>query len=236
MTSLIKSVTFNSTNNPGYKLDFTVTQPIYISNGYAISQFTTVNTIYNIDSRNNQFSFIESDTPSIIRTFVIPPGNYTVTSYMSAVSTLLNSSGTDVYTVANNTLTNIITISGTSKTFKIVSVLNDTYYESGFKISSNFSLTQTGSQSFDLSGLKIINIGSNSFGIGGNILVNSNINILCSVPVIAPYQGVIIYNPPIAFISSQINEISSVNLVLYDERLRPLTLQNDFSLTILLSQ
>jgi len=233
--SLIKSLTFNSKTNSD-KLNFNIPHPIYISEGFAISQFNSVHTVYNVSERNNNFSFIESDTPGTTRTLTIPVGNYILSSYMSVLSTLLNSSGTNAYTVSNNALTNRISIIAATKTFKIVAVLKDTYNEAGFTISSAFALTQTASSTYDLSGLKTINICSNSFGVGNCITIGSNMNIIASIPITVSYLGVISYNPNVCFISSQISEINAASFIFTDELYRTITLDKDYSLTVLLSQ
>ena len=87
--TFIKSLTFstitsdnNSKSTPGWYLD----QPIQISEGYCVKSFQGVNTVYNIDSRNNRFSFNESSYSSgTVRTFSIPDGNYTISTFMTAI-------------------------------------------------------------------------------------------------------------------------------------------------------
>jgi len=234
--SLIKSLTLNSkTNSISNKLDFNLSTPVYISDGYAISQFIAINSIYNISDRNNQFSFIESDTLGVVRTFTLPVGNYILSTFMSALSTALNANGSNAYTVSNDSLTNRITITAGTKTFKIIDTKNDVYYEAGFRISTAFALSQSGSSSFDLSGLKTINIVCSNLG-HTSITPGSNLNVIATIPITVPYQGIVTYSPPIAFVSSQISEINSVNLVFLDGRYREINLDKDFSLTILLLQ
>jgi hypothetical protein len=95
--TFIKSLTFstiasdnNNKSTPSYYLD----QPIVISEGYSVKNFIGVNTFLNIDSRNNNFSFNENDTSGTIRTFSIPSGNYTVSTFMAALKSGLDASGT----------------------------------------------------------------------------------------------------------------------------------------------
>ena len=192
-----------------------------------------MNTVYNIDSRNNRFSFNESTSSGTVRTFSIPDGNYTISTFMAALKTGLDAQGTVVYTVTNDTLINKITITSASTTFKILPIANDSYYEGGFSVSTDFAISQTASSTFDLSGLKAINIVSTAFGNKDSIVVNKNLNVICSIPIEVGYLGVINYNPPICFIDSQINSISAFEFICYDSRFRPLTLRNDWSLCIL---
>ena len=234
--TLIKSLTFstvvsdnNSKSSPAWYLD----RPIQLSEGYAVKSFQGVNTIYNIDSRNNRFSFNESTSSGTVRTFTIPSGNYTISTFMAALKTGLDTEGTVVYTVTNNTLINKITITSASTTFKILPITYNCYYEAGFEISADFAISQTATNTFDLSGLKAINIVSNAFGAKDSIVVNKNLNVICSIPIETGYLGVINYSPPIVFIDSQITSISAFEFAIYDERFRPLTLSNDWSLSIL---
>ena len=234
--TFIKSLTFSTIasdnsnkSTPNYYLD----QPIQISEGYCVKSFQGVNTTYNIDSRNNKFSFNEDDTSGTVRTFTIPSGNYTITTFMAALKTGLDAQGSVVYTVTNNTLTNIVTITGASKQFKILPIANDCYYEAGFVVSTAFSISQTATQTFDMSGLKSINIVCNAFGSGNSVVVNKNLNVICSIPIEVGYLGVANYNPNIVFIDSQINSISAFEFICVDEMYRSLTLQNNWSLTLL---
>jgi hypothetical protein len=211
MTAVIKSLTFNTITayNKSNPL-FTLPNPLISSDGYAVQSFSGINSFYTIDSRNSAIAFIEDDEPTATITFNIPTGNYTLNTFIAALQTGLNANGTDTYTVTNNTLTNKITITGTSKTFKIVYVPSNCYYESGFEVSSAFALAHTATSTYDLSGIKTIYISSNSLGYGQSLIVNKNLNIICSISVSTPYLGVISYNPSIVFISSQISEISSI--------------------------
>ena len=234
--TFIKALTFstvasdnNSKNTPNYYLD----TPIQISEGYCVKSFQGVNTVYNLDSRNNKFSFNESNSSGTVRTFTIPEGNYTISTFMAAIKSGMDTAGTVVYTVTNDTLINKITITSASTTVKILPIQFDCYYEGGFVVSTAFSISQTATSTYDLSGLKTINIVCNAFGFGNSIIVNKNLNVICSIPIEVGYLGVINFNPNIVFIDSQINSISAFEYILVDERYRPLTISNDWSITLL---
>ena len=234
--TFIKSLTFFTIasenlnkSTPNYCLD----SPIQITEGYAVKSFQGVNTIYNIDSRNNRFSFNESTSSGTVRTFSIPEGNYTISTFMAAIKSGMDTAGTVVYTVTNDTLINKITITSASTSFKILPIANDCYYEAGFFVSTGFAISQTASSTYTLAGLQAVNTVSTAFGNKDSIVVNKNLNVICSIPIEVGYLGVINYNPNIVFIDSQITSISAFEFLLYDERFRPLTIQNDWSLTLL---
>lgn len=236
--SLIKSVNFStllsnnsSTSNPFFYLQ----SPIVLADSYCVSNCIGVNTTYNIDSRNNTLSFLESISPGTNRTAILLVGNYTITSFLTELSTALTAAGTQAYTLTAPTLTDLITITAPTRTFKITNSLTgtDCLYESGLSVSSVYALSQTGLVSYDLSGLKIINIVCSSLGTGNTVTVNKNANIILSIPIYAAYLSPTYYNPPLNFISSQIAEINSFEFYLMDERYRTLTITKDRTLTIL---
>lgn len=237
MPTFIKSITFSSissdNNNKSQPTYYLKDRPIEISEGYCVQSFQGVNTVLNIDSRNNRFAFLEDDSPGVTRSFTIPQGNYTITTFLAAIKSGLDINGTVIYTVTNNTLINKITISGASKQFRIIPTSSDCYYECGFIISPSFNITQIATNTYDLSGLKTIHILCNSFGSGNSIICNRNMNIICSIPVECPYLGVINFNPNIVFIDSQITSISAFEFIFLDERFRVLEMQNDHHLKLL---
>ena len=235
MSQVIQSLTFNTLfANRGYsEPQFCLTSPIYSSEGYLVSSFYGINSFYTIDSRNNKFSFSESDSSSTIRTVTIPSGNYTVTAFMTQLATLMTSAGTQTYVLTKNDLTNIITITAPTKTWRILSVQNDAYYESGFTASSSNSLAQVGSNVYDFSGVKVINISSNSFGNGNNVLIGKSLNIIASIAISVPALGVISFqNNNNNFISTSISELTTVEFIIYDELFRPLTILNPWSISV----
>lgn len=227
--SIVNSITFNSIN-PNFQLN----PVIYNAEAFGVSNFVGVNSVYVIDQRNNNFSFIESNSTTVTRIAVIPSGNYTLTSYLTAISSSMTTAGTATYTATNNDLTNRITITSNGVTFILVDTLNNSYYESGFTVlNPSFSATQTASTTYDLSGLKMINIVSPSFGYSTNLVCGINKNVIASIPVTNPYLGIISYSPSVNFISSQVSSISNLDVQFFDELFRPITLDKSYSLTIL---
>ena len=232
--SIIQSLTFNTliANRGNSEPQFCLSSPIYSSEGYSVTSFYGVNSFYTIDSRNNKFSFSESDTSSTVRTVTIPTGNYTVTSFITQLTTSMNAAGTQVYAITKSDLTNIITITAPTKTWRILAVANDCYYESGFKVSSSNALVQTASSVYDFSGVKILNISSNSFGNGNNVLVGKSLNIIASIPITVPALGVISFTNNSSFISTSISELTTVEFIIYDELFRQLTILNPWQISI----
>lgn len=235
-----KSMTFNTVtaSDRSHPL-FTLYNPIISADAYCVQNFMGVNNFYNIDDRNNAFSFseyiLDQDLVDISSTilFSIPIGNYTLNTFMTALQTSLNSNGTQIYTVTNNSLTNKISITGATLNFKLLSVPNNCYYELGYSTFNTYSSSQTAACTYDFSGLKNIYIVSNSLGYGQSLACGKNLNIIASIPVISPYLGVISYIPPQNFVSSNISEINSIEFSLYDERFRNLTVSTDWSMTLM---
>lgn len=238
MSQIINSINFNTAfvNDKQNPL-FTLQGPLLNAEAYAVSSFYGVNTFSTIDSRNNIISFIESTSSGNTRTFVIPTGNYTLSTFITALQAGFLSAGTVSYTVVNNTLTNRLTVSNGTVSFRLVKIgSNDAFYESGFEVlSPTFALSQTASSTYDLSGVKCLNISTNSLGYGHNIVIGRNLNIIATIPITVGYLGVISYNPPINYINTQIPEVQTVQFSVYDERMRLLTIDKDYQLSICFS-
>lgn len=237
---IIKSYTFssansinNSTSNPLFNLPYSNTGNGI--EGFSVSSFTGVNTVYNIDSRNNRFTF--SEQPSFVsQNLIIPNGNYTVNTFITTLESLLRASspGTMLYTVTVNSLTNLITITSPSLFFRILPVDNNCYYECGFVPSGTNVAVRTAPFQFDFSGLKQLFLVSSSFGTSNTYLVGRNFNVIAAVPIATPFMGVISYTNSPIFISSQIRNIDSVSFMILDERGRVIDLNKDWSVSILL--
>lgn len=231
----VTQLTFNTilsnnrnTSNPQY---FINNNPLDNIKKYAFGSFNGVNTVNVIDSRNNILQFSETTSSSTIRNVSITPGNYTVTTLMAALKTAMDTAGTGVFTITNNSVSNIITIACTVD-FKLLDCSNNIYYEIGFVISTAFAASQVASSIYDLSGLKTIVLVSSSFGSKNSILVNSNYVVIGVIPISTPFLGVISYDANTQFIDCQISELSTVSFSLLDERGRILSLTNDWALSM----
>jgi hypothetical protein len=221
----------NSTNPSFY-----INPSINNIESFVISSFQGVNNIYTFDSRN--CNILITETAQAPFTAVIPHGNYTISSLLTTLSTILTTaSTTSTYTATKNDLTNIITITSDTTTFVIGDTVNNAYYELGYVVNTTTpALAQTASNQYDLSGLKTIHIVSNDLGNDGSFLVNSNYNILCSIPVDAPYLSPIHYQENSdLLINCKINELSSISFHLIDERHRTLSNVSDWSIQLITS-
>jgi hypothetical protein len=199
--------------------------------GFSVGNFTGIQCVNLIDSTNNTLQFSETDTSSTIRVVTIPTGDYTLSTLLTAIGAGMTTAGTVTYTATVSSLTNLITISS-SKAFKILTGSNNIYYEIGYSTSSAFATSQVASYIYDLSGLKQIQIESSSFGASNSILANTNYSVISSIPITAPFLGVISYEPNPIFIDSQINDINSTSFSLLDERNRVLSISKDWSIQI----
>lgn len=233
MTSLTKVLNFNSAtvsnkSNP----QFILSNSIEDITGYCVTSFSGINSFYDIGLRNNQLQFIESPTQGVIRTITIPSGNYTVDTAITALQLGFNTQGTGSYTITKNPLLNRITISSNTS-FMLKSVMNDCYYEFGFENFDNtFNTTHIGTNSYDFSGTKTLNVVSYSFGYGNNIVVNKSLNVIASIPLTSPYLGILNYTPYPLFVNTQIPDLTVVEFLFVDERYRQITMDKDYSISI----
>lgn len=121
---------------------------------------------------NNIIPFIESSTPLITRTATISQGNYNSLDISTAISTAMNLSGTQTYTVTYDNITNYITISATSTFSLQFSNPSSLYYILGFpQTNTAFSTTFTSSSPINLSpsGVYVLSIQ----GLGLQTLIRS---------------------------------------------------------------
>ena len=214
--------------------EFYLKEVVYISreSGYAVESFYGTNSFYTIDSRNNMFAFVETDTPTVNRYASIPHGNYTLNTFLTALQTALDEAGTYDFTITNNPLINKLTISATGN-FKIIDSMNNCYYETGFIVSSGFASSVVAPNPFDLSGVKVLHIVSSSFGTDSSSVCNKNLNVIASIPIAVPYLGVVSYFPPLCVIQCSLVELNSVDFAVFDERFRRLDMNQDWAINIL---
>jgi hypothetical protein len=217
----------NSSSNPAFYFP-----SLFNVSGYMVSSFTSVNTFYNIDSRNNNFSFTETGKSAVVIT--LPSGNYTITTIQTELVSLMNSAtlSSGTYTTSVNSLTNILSITG-SVAFHITNTINNCYYELGLIPSTTFALTVVGNKSFDLSGVSLIHLVSSSFGDASK-LVNNNYNIMASIPVEGSYLAPIQFTGIPVFINCSLVQLSQCSFQLLDQRSRILNTVSDFSLSVIL--
>ncbi|KAJ3317566.1 hypothetical protein HDV06_001479 [Boothiomyces sp. JEL0866] len=237
-----KSLVFNTVNrnNNSGNIQTDLANPVfYLANplknvcGYTITNFVTPNTFLTIDSRNNIVWFVESTSTGTIRKATIPSAVYTNSSFATALGTAMQAKSTGTIT-ATCSATSYKTTITSSVAIQLVAASNNAYYEMGFinlSVSSPTYQTTTVSDSlYDLSGVKAINLGGS---LMGNQLVNSNQNILATIPVNVSFAGIMSYTNSNIFIDTPVSDINYFSFFLTDERGRTLTVNNDFIVTIL---
>jgi hypothetical protein len=233
-TAEVRSLTFstvNSNNSNPTNPTYFISPPITNINQFNVASFSGVNTIYNIDSRNNVIRFMCN---AVVYTVAIPAGNYTITTFLTAISTAMSSASSLTFTATYSVLTNIITITCSTLTLIFLSCNNNLYYETGFStLSTTFALSQVASSTYDISGLKQIHLISSDLSNYVHI-IGQNYNVIASIPVSQAYSSVINFQPTQNFVSSNIQELGSCSFFLLDERMRPLTRMSDWSVTLLL--
>lgn len=225
--------TFLSNNKNSSNPTFFINPGVKGIDSYTVNSFTGINNIYTFDNRNCNLLIQETgESPFPV---VIPTGNYTISSLLTTLSSILTTaSTTSVYTATKNDLTNLITITSDTKTFSLIDTVNNCYYEIGFLKLNSSSLSQVASSQYDLSGIKTIHIVSNDLGNDGSFLINTNYNVLCSIPVNVPYLGVIGYEKTSdLLVNCKVNELNSITFTLLDERFRILSNVSDWSLQII---
>ena len=229
----------NSTlQNPGWFLP----RPLKNVVGVKVKDIIIPNSFYTIDSRNNILSINENNGGTIANIKItLATGNYTIDTIVNTLGSLLTtaSSAGITYTASYSSFTDVLTISGTGGNpgFNVATVDNTVNYELGFTNAQantvSSSLTSiSGKNSFDLSGIKALNLCTPIFGnIGEN--VGSNYSILATVPITSPFSGIsTLVDYSADYLSSNSNSIDNISFLTFDERMRPINPQNDYQITI----
>ena len=220
----------NSTTTPMWLLPRTIDEVNYVCPG----KFVGVNTITNVRDTNNKVNVKTfTGTTGTSKVVSIPAGNYTIDTFKTAFETSLATTG-NIFDVSLNTLSNTMTIASTSGAFAFQNVLNDAYYEIGMNVSQLNATTAslTCAETYDLSGLKTINVVSDSFGCNSSKKLNSNYNILCSIPVDDTYASMLYSPESTNKISCDTKNLNMISTSIFDERMRPINDMRDWSMDI----
>lgn len=234
---------FNTAN--GYQANPTWSFPEPQTNiaAFQVDSFIMPNSIFTIDQRNDILYWKQySGTTGTLLQATVPTNYYDSTTLATALQSTLNSyntngnyqvaitgAGNSYYTITNTTNNFVITGAETG-----VSNIN---YEIGFmSVTETPAHTQTGSQTFDVSGLKQLNIVSNNLGVSHTFTPGTGYKVLTNISVTAPFGGLITYNGDLAFSSCPTQYLPSFTVLLLDERMRSLQGSNvsDWSLTMYL--
>lgn len=117
---------------------------------------------------NNRFLFIEASTPTVFRSFNLPPYLYDQTLLVNTLSALMTSNGTQAYNVTYNSLTSKINFSAAAAFTLVFSDRTSPWYRLGFDnqntVSSNnitsyypIDIGYTGTYYLNLDGVGIKN-------------------------------------------------------------------------------
>jgi len=86
----------------------------------AVARFICTNSVYNVDSSNNSFSFQENIGP--LATALITAGNYSLSQIIPALQNAMNavSPNSRTYIITSSNITNKLTITGSAGTFNVI--------------------------------------------------------------------------------------------------------------------
>ena len=147
------------------------------------------NTQYNINSNNNTFFFANSQTSQVA--YVIPVGQYTTTSLMAAVVSVVSAVISGSITLVQSSLTNKITLAINSGTFNMTP---GSHFQInlvlGFKSGSFSSVSSLVADSLpNLSGLKSVYIASQTLSNHSAMICSEQLkqNVFCNVPITVPF-------------------------------------------------
>lgn len=189
-------------------------------------------TFYTIDDRNNKIYFAEDVGGSETLIGTIPDGHYTSSTFPAAIKAAMDAVGSNTYTVSFATLTSLLTITSSDTDFKFLDGVDNCNYEMGLVSDdlNSFAASIIPSEVIDLSGVKVINLVSNIKAVK---VVGQNYNILASI-ICEEETGSIsqFQDDSSDYILSYIENLDTIDLSFYDERMRKLIPRKDYSISI----
>jgi hypothetical protein len=202
--------------------------------GVSVEEVSFPNLVYGVNSTNNTVLFSENSSATILSA-TIAPGNYTPTTFATAVKSALDTVGSNTYTVVYDNTSGKLAISANSTNTLLIRQVNDVI---GFDISSAFATSITGDHPISISGSMYVDITSPSIQLPSRTTSNRS-NILQRVYVDVPYGFQIRHsNSNDADMQSIISgNLNTLELRLFDDRGNPWTLPANahFSMTLRLS-
>ena len=220
---------------------FTLNEPIYNITSYQVDSFCMTNSIFTIDPRNDTIYWTQyTGTTGTALSAIIPTNFYYGTTIVPALQNALNSYQTNGnYQVALSGPSNaFITITNTTNNFIVETsefAGNSISYEIGMQNNLTPASSQTGSQTYDLSGLSQINIVTSSLGGNHTQTANSPYKVLTNIPVPGQFGSTITYQGDAQFCSCNMPTLQQFTCTLLDQRYRPLTTNvSEWSLTMYL--
>ena len=219
--------TTNSTiSNPIYYLE----KPLYNVKGFKVKNLTIPLSVYNIDSRNNKLYVLISAVTYVVS---LTEQNYTASQLATEIATKMSTATSTTFTVTFGAQTNKYTIAN-STAFQLVDGADNCYYEIGVTSSdlNNETTSLTPSSPIDLSGVKALSVVCPSFSTN---YTQSNYNIIATAVVTERLGDIASYTDySNDYISIRENSISSIQLILIDERGRKINANKDWLITIMI--
>lgn len=158
----------------------------------SLHECSFLNCEYPINSNNNTITFYEASSTATLYTATIAEGNYSSTTFPTALKSALESASGNAYTytVSIASATDKLTISTTlPAVFQLVSVPSWTGLSSG----TSFAATTTGTYPLNLSGIEYVDLLCPTL-INDNINIGVNTNsILKRIPITVPYGSLSFY-------------------------------------------
>ena len=206
-------------SNPSWILD----RNLLDCQSIKVKRATIPNSFYTIDARNNKLYLVVGTAASSALT--LSTGYYNDITMLSNLQTNV----TGGYNWTLNTVSNTFSVSHTANSFSFTSGDNEANYELGINTQSSNS-TQQNFDQMDLSGVKNIIISSN---ISTLDIVGDQKKVLANIPCEVAPKGILQFNDDSEdFIELNSENLNEINLRLYDERLRALTVTKDWSTTL----
>jgi hypothetical protein len=217
----------NNPSNPSWQLQ----TPINNVSSFLVDSFVGINTIQTIDSRNNKLYWNTFNTAgaTITHSSTIPTGYYNISTFLPALTVALNggsTTGSFNTTVSN---TSFLSITNTSASFVITTGSNSINYETGMMngqygfANQTSNTVQNSVQSYDLSGVKCLNVVCNNLGVAHNNYPNSAYKVLTNIPVPGSFGAAIVYEGDLQYCSSPMNNVNRFEIQFLDERNRRIT-------------
>lgn len=216
--------TTGSSDNPTFAIS-----PSLTVKGYKLKYAIISEAFYVINENNNNLQFMEQATDGTTRTAAIAYGDYTLSTLATALADSMTTAGTQTYTVAYNTSSNILTITAAAN-FKILAS-SSMSYELGIGSDSSYGLTNY-SGNVDLSGPKMIYIVSPEISSSCSV-VGWNANCLSTIPLSGGSGNITYYeNTSNEFFTNE-QTLSSISFQLFDDKKRAISLNGkDYTLCI----
>ena len=181
------------------------------------------NSQYNVNSNTNTFFFANSQTSQVA--YTIPIGQYTTTTLMAAVVSVVSAVISGSITLVQSALTNKITLAINSGTFNMTP---GSHFQInlilGFKSGSFSSVSSLVADSLpNLSGLKSVYIASQTLSNHSAMICSEQLkqNVFCNVPITVPFGAIMSFeedeNSSDFVVFHSRKNVSTIDIKLLDE-------------------